>query len=200
MEVPRIPSEMLDTICFRPSEEWEAWARGAFIQGDGPQINPDHAHLSQAMIGFVLSSVQNEEKGKRVLGTCQDGKPSGKPWPSGQRRQQIVEWFGIIPDFLIILDAVFLSTAEPIEACALVEHELYHAGMQKTQFGEPKYDRDSGRPMFAVVPHDVEEFTGIVRRYGAWNADLEAFSTALAKEPEFGRVKLNGICGCGASL
>lgn len=180
-----------------PSPELASWAIDAFVM-DGPLFNPDHEHLAGASIGFLLSTVQFEQQGKRTLGTAEMGEQSGKPWTKGKREQQIVEWFGEVPDFIITLDAIFLSTCELVQACALTEHELYHCGV-KLKDGEPVYDRH-GAPVFALRPHDVEEFTGVVRRYGAWKEDLEEFAIALGSGPEIGLAKIDGYCGCGRSL
>jgi hypothetical protein len=54
------------------------------------------------------------------------------------------------------------------------------------EFGCPKFNRQTGLPVFGMIGHDVEEFVGIVRRYGAGSAagrtrDLVA---AAKKKPE----------------
>lgn len=201
LAIPPVPDVLLDGPPgrFMPCPEWAAWAKNAFVM-DGPLFNPDHAHLAAAEIGILLTTALNTEKGKQVLGTAQAGKPSGKPWPRAQREQQILEWFGAIPDFIIILDANFLVGATPLQTCALVDgHELYHCGQRKNPYGEPMYD-DEDRPLYCINGHDIEAFAGEVRRYGAWKEDIREFQEALWHGPTMGEVWLNGICGCGAKL
>nr|WP_271894430.1 putative metallopeptidase [Phyllobacterium sp. IY22] len=47
-----------------------------------------------------------------------------------------------------------------------MEHELYHAGQDRDSFGAPKFRKSTGLPVFILRGHDIEEFIGVVRRYG----------------------------------
>lgn len=49
----------------------------------------------------------------------------------------------------------------------VVEHELYHAAQETDAFGAPKFNRSTGRRVFTIRGHELEEFVGVVRRYGA---------------------------------
>jgi hypothetical protein len=82
-----------------------------------------------------------------------------------------------VPDFLIVLDRNFWFGATPIQREILCYHELTHCIHKKDVFGDPLYD-ENDRPRWGLRGHDVEEFTSVVRRYGAWNADLESFLSA----------------------
>jgi hypothetical protein len=184
---------------FWPSPELEEWARWAFIE-NGPLRNPDHEHLQMASIGFVWAGIDNRDKGRRVLGTAQMGDPGGKPWSRGQRFQQVSDWFNGVPDFVITLDASFFLDCDSVAACAIIEHELYHCGHAKDKFGSPKYDKASGCPVFWLRPHDVEEFAGVIRRYGAHNMDLADVQRAFAAGAELGQAHVDGVCGCGGGF
>lgn len=157
--------------------------------------NRDHEHLEDASIGYLLTNVENIKGGAWVLGTAQLGEPSGgTPWAKIKAYQQLDQWFGHIPDFIITLDSVFLNTADPAQICALIEHELYHCSIKKDDIGMPKLDRWGGAT-WEMRPHDVEEFTGVVGRYGAWKQALHEMKAAFDAEPLFGTVDLGGICG-----
>lgn len=78
---------------------------------------------------------------------------------------------------------------------ALVEHELYHAARHVDAFGAPKFSRSIGRPMFFVCGHDVDEFVGFVRRYGADAAGVRAMVDAANQKPEIARVQIAHACG-----
>jgi len=198
--LPVIPGELIesDEPLFLASPEWRAWAYNALVL-DGPLVNPDHFHLSGADVQFLLTNVENFEKGKQILGTAQMGAPTGKAWSKARAERFLLDRFKEIPDFLIILDATFLAGARPLEALAVTDHEFYHCGVKRKRDGEIQYGRDD-RPKFAIREHDVQEFTGVARRWGAWNDDLKAFQEALWWGPTIGQVTIDGLCGCGAKF
>lgn len=106
------------------------------------------------------------------------------------------EWFGHVPDFLITLDASYCARCSDTEFCALVEHELYHVGHMNDEFGDPKFRKD-GTPVLYIRGHDVEEFVGVVRRYGVGpsNGALARLARAAAGTPEVAQSHIAGACG-----
>ncbi|HVR48145.1 MAG TPA: putative metallopeptidase, partial [Pseudorhodoferax sp.] len=82
------------------------------------------------------------------------------------------------------------------EWCALVEHELYHVGQEMDEFGAPKFTRE-GMPRLCIRGHDVEEFVGVVRRYGVGDPDgaIGRLARAAGAMPEIGRANIAGACG-----
>ncbi|MGV1847150.1 putative metallopeptidase [Rhizobium sp. L80/93] len=74
------------------------------------------------------TSSRTHAKGKRVIGQCEEGKPQGVmgKW-SRARAEQVMEWFGQIPDFIITLAASYCAQCGDAKLMALVEHELYPA-------------------------------------------------------------------------
>lgn len=195
---PKIPDRLLDgRLTIEPCDEVAAWARAMFLAPGGPLFNPDHAHLvgAEADIAFLWTNCENSKGGKRIIGTAQVGQPmGGTPWAKMRAVEQLLRWFDRIPDFIITLDATYLKEASAGAICALVEHELYHCAQAKDRFGEDRFDR-YGEPIWAIRPHDVEEFTGVVKRYGAAAAQIEAFAEAIKKGPIFKGADLGGICG-----
>lgn len=87
---------------------------------------------------------------------------------------------GELPDFVCWLDAEWWRQATARQREALVYHELCHCAHAVNKDGEPKFT-DEGLPVWAVVGHDVEEFSAVARRYGAWTQDLELFMAALTE-------------------
>lgn len=81
------------------------------------------------------------------------------------------------PDFLMILDAEWWSTATPREREALVFHQLLSAMQAVDKDGELRWTAE-GRPAWATRAPDVAAFTAEVTRYGAWNEDIRAFLQA----------------------
>lgn len=199
MQRPQPPAYVFEfgSPSFVPSTDLEGWARDTFIEVGAKLENEEHAHLNHASIGFMWTTVGNSRAGHRIVGQCEIMPPMamGK-WQKARAEQQIEEWFGHVPDFLITLDASYAAQCDDTEFCALVEHELLHAGQERDPFGGPKF-RKSGKPAFAIRGHDVEEFVSIVRRYGAGAAAgaTRALVEAANKRPEIGGVKISQACG-----
>lgn len=199
MNRPLPPSTLFDIEQgdrFVPANDVTAWALATFIAEDGPLHNPEHRHLVDATIGALWTNVANSKHGRVVLGQCELGDPMamGK-WAKARARQQVVEWFGQMPDFIITLDATYCSQCSDIEFCALVEHEMLHAGQERDEFGQPKFSASTGRPIFGMRGHDVQEFTSIVRRYGADAAHVREFIDAATGRPEIGPASVAHACG-----
>lgn len=83
-----------------------------------------------------------------------------------------------LPDYVMVLDAAWWAEASDVQREALVFHELEHMVQATNRHDEPLFTGD-GKPMFALRPHDIEEFNSVVERYGAWLPDVSAFATAL---------------------
>lgn len=116
-------------------------------------------------------------------------------WARARADMQIKQWFDFVPDFIITLDAEYCRECGDAEFMALVEHELYHAAQETDAFGAPKFSRSTGRPVFTIRGHDVEEFVGVVRRYGADAAGIRAIVDAANRPPEIARAQIAHACG-----
>ena len=181
---------------FVPAPDVSEWINETFIDEGSEIENPDHAHLQHATIGVLWTSVANARQGRSVIGQAEEGSPRAMGrWAKARAEQQVVEWFGEIPDFIITLDASYCAQASDIEFCALVDHELYHCAQDRDQYGAPKFRKDTGRPAFTMRGHDVEEFIGVVRRYGADAAGVRALVDAAAQQPTIARVSIAQACG-----
>jgi len=210
--LPDIPERLTEPEPSRiePSEAMAEWMRSAFIDPQGPLFNADHSHLEHARIGVLLTNVEYTYKGKRVCGQAEEAEPTGSnAWTKASCRQQLDRWFegwfsGQLPDFLITLDAEYIDMQverdNPGAVCALVEHELYHCAQATDRNGMPAFDNRTGRPKWTIAPHDVEEFTGVIKRYGAVTDDLTSTVRAAKKAPATDAVDIDAACGCGASL
>jgi hypothetical protein len=196
---PAPPAEILEFggPSFIPAPELETWARDSFIEDGAPIWNEEHAHLQHARIGFLWTAVSNARGGHRIVGQCELMPPMamGK-WQRARAEQQVEAWFGVVPDFLVTLDAHYASHCDDAEFCSLVEHEMLHAGQERDPFGAPRFLK-SGKPKFAVRGHDVEEFVSIVRRYGVGAAAgaTRALVEAASRKPEVGAVQISQACG-----
>lgn len=156
---------------FEPAnaEMWE-WVRHTFLDEHSKLYNQDHEHLSSfdaPEISFLWAYSLCEAKDRRVLGQTERMMINVGGWRKGRQELQLIDWFGDVPKYIITLDARACDVMSDIDFCALVEHELYHIGhKRKKETGEFEFD-SMGLPRLFLRGHDVEEFHGVVQRYGA---------------------------------
>lgn len=150
---------------FEPAPDVEAWIRASFIDPKSQSFNAAHKHLKWARIGLLWTTVYNEQHQLAVAGTAEIPFFQGSAWKKQRQKQQLREWFGEEPDFLITLFAPYCEEADDLNFCSLVEHELYHCAQKRDRYGAPKFSK-SGKPAFCLRGHDSEEFVGVMERYG----------------------------------
>ncbi|MCR6502045.1 hypothetical protein MUO32_23740 [Shinella sp. CPCC 101442] len=102
---------------------------------------------------------------------------------------------GFLPDFIITLDPKYCAACGDAEFMALVEHDLYHASQAVDSFGAPKFNGTTGCPVFTSRGHNVEQFIGAVRRYGADVPGVRELVDAASRPPEIARAHIEHACG-----
>lgn len=167
----------------------------AVIDEAGPLHNPEHEHLIHADLVFMWASKGFTKQGRTVLGQAEEVAFRAGGWQKARQEVQMEQWFGRVPDYLITLDASYCRQCDDAEFCALVEHELYHIGQVQGAFGL-EFKKD-GSPKIAIRGHDVEEFVGVVRRYGTGSPDgaVARMVKAAQSKPEVARINLAQACG-----
>ncbi|MBO1013488.1 hypothetical protein IPU70_08010 [Achromobacter sp. SD115] len=186
------PPEQLDR--FQPAPELLAWVEQTILASCGALHNPDHTHLVDADLAFLWAPTAFEKAGRTVLGQAEQVMFRAGGWQKARQEQQMIEWFGRVPEFLITLAADYCGICTDTEFCALVEHELYHVGQRNDEFGAPAFDKE-GRPKLRIVGHDVEEFVGVVARYGP-STDVQRLAAAASAVPTVLRLDIARACGC----
>jgi hypothetical protein len=200
---PRPPAHLtgvegaLAGLKFEPAPELLAWLTATFIADDGPLNNPEHSHLAMATIGVLWTNAANSRLGRRVVGQAEFKPPGGTmgKWARARAQAQIIGWFGGLPDFLITFDAEYAAACSDPAFCALCEHELSHCGQARDEFGMPKFVHETGMPVFAMRGHDVEEFIGVVARYGALMPEVAKLIEVAKNAPEIGEERIAIACG-----
>lgn len=197
--IPPLLADITAPEGFAPSPEMEAWMRETFLNPDSKFHNPDHDHLLMASIGVLWTNVANSRNMIPIVGTAELGKPMGTmgKWAKARFQFQLLEWFGVDElDFLITFYAPFFAGCGEVEWYSTPEHEYYHCGQARDEFGQPKYRKD-GRPVFGMRGHDVEEFVGIMERYGVEGGagQSSAFIKASRKRPLFSGKAIQVHCG-----
>ncbi len=204
MNRPKPPADMFgaEGADFRPAPELTAWAAETFIAAGSKLENPDHEHLRDATIGFLWTTVAASRHMNTIVGQAEMPRFQGGKWSKRRQEQQMEEWFGELPDFVITIDAGYAAQCDDITFCALIEHELYHCGQQVNEFGAPKFSSSTGLPVYGIRGHDVEEFVGIVRRYGVGAAAGQTLALVEAAQckPQIAKATASAACGSCKAL
>jgi len=147
------------TRAVREVEVVEAWPedKPAFLpapQAEAiakPLIATLHPELELASICYLFRE-SAERRGRVRLGIA------------GRASRKIAYLTGF--DFVIDFNWTYWTKLTPVQRIALVDHELTHC------------TQGPGEEGWALAPHDVEEFSSIVRRWGLWTPDLLTFNAA----------------------
>jgi len=195
MTRPYPPGELIETIPqqFIRSPDVEDWLRATFITRGAPLENEEHAHLNVARIGVLWTNYVASQHGIVCAGSAEMPQPRGRLWVRYRQEYQLEQWFRDIPDFLITLYAPFCAEADDATFCALIEHELYHCALKRWTV--------KGNPVFMIRGHDVEEFVGVVKRYGAGAAAgaTQQLVKAALRGPTVAHANIREVCGTCAS-
>lgn len=139
---------------------------------------PEFAELREAepRIEFLMRNEPKSKHGRQVLGTAYKPQVNGEL--SGLFDWFLEQFFAGAPDFLITLDAAWWADASDLDREILVFHELSHCVHAKDALGCLRFDKE-GLPVFGILGHDIEEFNQVVRRYGAYRANVRNFVDAV---------------------
>lgn len=195
MARPLPPADLLDSpfLILGPAPEVWEWIQREILAETGSIHNPEHGHLIDASIGVLWASSAFAKKGRAVLGQAEQLMIRAGGWQKARQEQQMRDWFGEEPEFLITLAADYCAQCTDAEFCALVEHELYHIGHKLDKYGAPAFG-DDGMPKLEMRGHDVEEFVGVVRRYGP-SPDVQQLIDAASRPPEVAKINISRACG-----
>lgn len=197
---PKPPTKLLDPenpfTSLAPAPEIGEWIGQHVFAEDGAIHNPEHGHLVDADIGYLWASSAFRKQMRTVVGQAEQVMIRAGGWQKARQEQQLREWFGRVPDFIITIAADYAAQCSDTAWCALVEHELFHIGQQTDDFGAPAFTKD-GVPKLAMRDHDVEEFLGVVKRYGVGdpNGAIARLAAAARCQPEVARLEIAGACG-----
>lgn len=200
MQRPVPPKTILDLsdlstwgIRLTPAPEVWEWVSAHILADTGSIHNPDHAHLIDADIRIMWASSSFEKQGRTVLGQAEQVAFRAGGWQKARMEQQMLDWFGSVPDFIITLAADYCADCSDTDFCALLEHELYHIAHGVDKYDQPAFTKE-GLPKLVMRGHDVNEFVGVVRRYGA-SPDVQEMVDAANRPPEVGKLNISRACG-----
>lgn len=189
---------------FERSPEMEDFLRTHWIDGE-TFPNDAFAHLQEASIGVAWTNVPApvkgaREPGLRAVGMAEIFAPRpAKRWIMARQEWAMHRIFGLeLPDFAIWLDAPnwAADTVSIATKLCTATHELLHCGQAEDEYGAPKYVRSGakrGRPVWSLVPHDVERFNLEVEMFGAAAAGVIPMARAIAAGATMRQVLLEGF-------
>lgn len=136
---------MAEEIWYKPAEVVEKIALDTVI----PQW---HEHLKPLNILYVFVSKLPKKHGKAVLAKTKKMTPL-EHYLGGETH-----------DYAMLVSFEYWDDMNHEQHVALIDHELSHIIRD--------VEADSG---FSMRMHDIEEFTAVVERHGAWKADVRNF-------------------------
>lgn len=128
-------------------------------------IKKYHKSLRRAKISLVWrTSLKADRDGHLMLGRC---------IRVGDLLKEYIPY-----DFIILLNKEIWEHLTSKQQKALLDHEIYHAAPAIGKDGHQKKDV-RGRYCFRTRKHELEEFSKIVERHGAYLPDIQRFAEAL---------------------
>ena len=196
---PYPPQEMfeLDGPDFVPCPELWNWIKQTFLDPDSPLFNEDHKHLidyQYPKIAVMWAAGGFEQKGRMVIGQAEKVMINVGGWKKRRQEVQYEQWFGTQPEYLITLDAYYGSQANDADFCALIEHELYHIGVERDEDGEVIYSDHTGLPKHYLAGHDVEVFFGEIRQHGV-DSSVQRLLEIAKNAPFASETNIAACCG-----
>ncbi|WP_180089421.1 putative metallopeptidase [Acinetobacter sp. YH12219] len=203
---PFPPTELLDqaeeedAIRLAPAQELLAWVKDNYLTMGGQLHNPDHDHIAELLhdneefLAFAWASSAAMAKKRMVLGQCEKVMFNQGGWKKARQEQQMRDWFGFVPQYLITIDAAFCEQTSDREFCRLIEHELYHIGVERDEDGEIIYSDVTGLPKHYLAGHDVEVFFGEIRQHGI-DSSVQRLLDIAKNAPFVSETSIAACCG-----
>ncbi|WP_298144387.1 putative metallopeptidase [uncultured Acinetobacter sp.] len=203
---PFPPTELIDqaeqeeAIRLAPAPELKEWVVKNWLTVGGELHNPDHDHIAELLhdneefLAFAWASSAAVSKKRMVLGQCEKVMFNQGGWKKARQEQQMRDWFGFIPQYLITIDATYCEQANDRDFCRLIEHELYHIGVERDEDGEVIYSDHTGLPKHYLAGHDVEVFFGEIRQHGV-DSSVQRLLEIAKNAPFASETNIAACCG-----
>jgi len=139
-------------------EVWE-WLQSQILADTGSIHNEEHAHLIDADIRVMWASAAFTKKGRTVVGQAEQVAFRAGGWQKARMEQQMRDWFGDVPAYIITLAADYCADCSDADFCALIEHELYHIAQSTDKYGQPAFTQE-GLPKLEITEEDRKALLG----------------------------------------
>ena len=203
---PFPPTDLIDraeaeeTIRLEPAVDLKEWVVRNWLTIGGELHNPDHDHIAELIhddetfLAFAWASSAAMAKKRMVLGQCEKVMFNQGGWKKARQEQQMRDWFGFVPVYLITVDASYCENTTDREFCRLIEHELYHIGVDRDEDRMPNHNNHTGLPKHYFAGHDVELFFGETKRWGA-DESVKRLIEIAKNAPFVSETNISACCG-----
>lgn len=203
---PFPPTELIDqaeqeeAIRLAPAPALKEWVVKNWLTVGGELHNPDHDHIAELLhdneefLAFAWASSAAVAKKRMVLGQCEKVMFNQGGWKKARQEQQMRDWYGFVPQYLITIDATYCEQANDRDFCRLIEHELYHIGVERDEDGEVIYSDHTGLPKHYLAGHDVEVFFGEIRQHGV-DSSVQRLLDIAKNAPFASETNIAACCG-----
>ncbi len=130
----------------------------------------EHRHLQYAEIMWLYTSKALKDRGRSVVAKVTKVSELAQAMMVGDSDEGV-------PDFVVVVSADKWETLTEQQQAAVVDHELCHM-----------YMADCAIP--TLLPHDLQEFRGVVERHGLYTSDLSMMAASMQMSlPGMGAVR-----------
>ena len=115
------PKPENDLIRFVPADGVAEWVQANILAADGRIHNPEHAHLIDADLVFLWAPMGFTKQMRTVIGQAEEVMIRAGGWQKARQEQQLCDWFGRVPAFIITLDANYCATCSDADFLRIFE-------------------------------------------------------------------------------
>lgn len=130
----------------------------------GKEILDHHRRLLDARILFFFTAKKPMRNGRPVIARTTKVPPMGRILSTGGDPEHPRA------DFTVVVRRDLWQAMDDKQRAAVADHELHHMS----------FDDEAGH--WVIVPHDLEEFAGVVSRHGLYATDVREFAEIAAPQ------------------
>ena len=121
-----------------------------------------HSHLVSCEIAYLFSNKTKKKHGREVVASAKKASPE-------------LQFLAGCQFVITISYPVWQELDEKVKL-AVMDHELSHCMVED--------DEETGDTKYSLLPHDVEEFSGVILRHGLYTTDLYKLGNVVQEAME----------------
>lgn len=204
------PPEAQRSGAFLPAPELRDWAKTVFLDPDSDLYSGTHQDIAEARVGWLWAGSDCRVRGREVAATAEIPRPPQgvNSWGKERYWRQVEGWFStwweasdegedaepVRPDFIITVHSQGWEEWDDTFALSVVKHELLHCMQALDRYGAPRFNAQTGEPIYCLRPHDFEGFVEEIEWFGP-SEDAKRIIEAASRPPRAGRASIASVCG-----